>query len=191
MARLLLALLLLLLAVPASAAESDLIYRPEPATGAVPSTPEEGIIVRTITIRRGDTLSRLSKRYAGKGNYFPQILLFNRIDDPNFIYAGDTLRVPVSRPTSMAGAPPQQSVQKSRQEQSPGKPEVTTPLSRQSAETAAGQQLFDRGIVQFRKGSYRAALALFDRYLREYPDSLHAPDATFYRGECYLNLSRR
>ena len=190
MARLLLTLLLLLLAVPATAAESDLIYRPEPVTGTFPSKPEEGILVRTITIKRGDTLSRLSKRYAGKGNYFPQILLFNRINDPNLIYTGDTLRVPVSRTTSTTGPLPQPSVQKSRQEQSHGKPEVTPSLSRQSAETAAGQQLFDRGIVQFRKGRCRTALVLFDRYLREYPDSVHAPDATFYRGECYLNLSR-
>jgi len=79
MAHLLLTLLLLLCVVPASAAEGDLIYRPEPATGAVPSTPDEGILVRTITIRRGDTLSRLAKQYAGKGYYYPQILLFNEI----------------------------------------------------------------------------------------------------------------
>jgi TolA-binding protein len=46
-------------------------------------------------------------------------------------------------------------------------------------------------MAQFRKGRYRAALALLDRYLREYPNSPHAADATFYRGECYLNLSRR
>ena len=46
-------------------------------------------------------------------------------------------------------------------------------------------------MTQFRKGRYRGALDLFDRYLREYPDSPRAADATFYRGECYLNLSRR
>jgi len=191
MGHLLLSLLLLLVAVPASAAEGDLIYRPVPAAGAVPPTPEEGVLVRTITIRRGDTLSRLAKRYAGKGYYFPQILLFNQIDNPNLIYAGDTLRVPVRRPSTLAEPLPPPSALESRQEHPDGKPGDSAPSSRQPAVATAGQQLFDRGMAQFRKGRYRAALALFDRYLREYPDSSHAADATFYRGECYLNLSRR
>ena len=187
MAHLLLTLLLLLGVVPASAVEGDLIYRPEPATGTFPATPDEGILVRTITIRRGDTLSRLAKQIAGKGYYYPQILLFNDIKNPNLIFAGDTLRLPVSHPTPVAEQLPTPSPQESRQKQQNGKHtvEAVVPTS------TTGQQLFDRGMVQFRKGRYRAALALLDRYLREYPDSPHAADATFYRGECYLNLSRR
>jgi TolA-binding protein len=191
MARILLTLLLLLAAVPASAADGDLIYRPEPSAGAVPSTPEEGILVRTIVIRRGDTLSRLAKRYAGKGYFYPQILLFNRIDNPNLIYAGDTLRVPTNQPSPKTETLPPPSARHSRQEQPERKPADATPAQRQQVVTTAGQQLFVQGMAQFRTGRYRAALALFDRYLREYPDSPHAADATFYRGECYLNLSRR
>jgi TolA-binding protein len=190
MAHLLMTLLLLLCVVPASAAESDLIYRPEPATGAVPSTPDEGILVRTITIRRGDTLSRLAKQYAGKGYYYPQILLFNEIKNPNLIFAGDTLRLPVSRPTPVAEQHPPPSPQESHQAQQERK--RVEAADQQPATTTTGQQqLFDRGMAQFRKGRYRAALALLDRYLREFPDSPHAADATFYRGECYLYLSRR
>ena len=191
MVRLLAYVLLLLVAAPASATEGDLIYRPEPAAGATPSGPDDGVLVRTITIRRGDTLSRLAKRYAGKGSYFPQILLFNRIDNPNLIYTGDTLRVPVRRPSLPAKPLPPPSALESRQEQPLGKPAVTTPAARQPALETTEQQLFDRGMALFRKERYQAALEQFDRYLREYPNSPHAADATFYRGECYLNLSRR
>ena len=184
-------LLLLLVTVPAFALVGDLIYRPEPASGTAPATPDEGVLVRTITIRRGDTLSGLAKRYAGKGYYFPQILLFNQIHNPNLIYTGDTLKVPVSRPSATAEPLPRLSAQDSRQEQPQVKPAEITPELRQPTVANAEQKLFERGMGQFRKEHYRAALALFDRYLREFPDAPHAADVTFYRGECYLNLSRR
>jgi LysM repeat protein len=92
-------LLMLLAGVPALAAAADYqLYAPRPAEPAqAPPVPGEGVLTKTITIQRGDTLSGLSHKYSGKGSYFPQILLFNRIDDPNLIYAGDSLQVPVTR----------------------------------------------------------------------------------------------
>ena len=190
MMRLLLSAVLVLAALPVSAGEGTFVYRPEPVSGPVSAGSDEGILVRTITLQRGDTLSRLSKRYAGKGYYYPQILLFNRIANPNLIYAGDTLRVPVGQPAT-AAVPAAAAVSDARQEPLRGKPAspaaATSPTGRKNSE----QQLFERGMSRFRTGRYRAALDLFDRFLREYPDSPRSADATFYRGECYLNLSLR
>lgn len=70
-------------------------YTPEPSDGKPSSGPDEGILVKRITIEKGDTLYALSRKYSGKGTYFSQILLFNEIANPNLIYAGKGLLVPL------------------------------------------------------------------------------------------------
>jgi TolA-binding protein len=185
MKRLLLIATLLFPTVTVAAADSVQIYRPEPVTGPLPSSPEEGIAIKTITIKKGESLSKLSRRFSGKGNYFPQILLFNRISDPNRIIAGATLRVPL-HPSETTSA------------LSPSRPEtvkrVTVPPSTSAAAArpaTTAEELYHKAMVQYRKKRFRSALGLFDRILREYPDSPRAGDAIFHRGECYYNLSRR
>lgn len=44
------------------------------------------------TVRRGDTLSEIAQRY---GTTYQQIALYNGIENPNRIYAGQILRIPV------------------------------------------------------------------------------------------------
>ena len=58
---------------------------------------QDGVLVQEIEIKKGDTLSGLSRKYSGRGMYFPQILLFNSIKNPNLIYSGNKLRIPVTR----------------------------------------------------------------------------------------------
>jgi TolA-binding protein len=58
------------------------------------STPD-GILVQEIEIKKGDTLYDLSRKFSGRGMYFPQILLFNSIKNPNLIYEGKTLKIPL------------------------------------------------------------------------------------------------
>lgn len=66
--------------------DPDLIYAG--ATIRVPVT-EAGF--GTYTIRRGDTLSGLAQRYNTTTQNLAQL---NGIENPDLIYAGDTLRVP-------------------------------------------------------------------------------------------------
>lgn len=73
-----------------------LLYAPEPSDGARPTGPDEGVLVQSITIQKGDTLYSLSRKYNGKGGYYPQILLFNEIKNPDLIYAGNKIMVPVA-----------------------------------------------------------------------------------------------
>ncbi|WP_223908079.1 LysM peptidoglycan-binding domain-containing protein [Geobacter sp. AOG1] len=108
-------LMLLLAGTPALAMAADEynLYTPHKvASGQAPSSPAEGVLTRTITIKRGDTLWGLSRKYTGMGSYFPQILPFNTIDNPDLIYAGASLQVPVARGTSAdAAAKPVKAVQ--------------------------------------------------------------------------------
>ncbi len=179
MKRLLLVATILLPTLAVAAADGVQIYRPEAATGQLPATPEEGITVKTLTIQKGDSLSKLSRRYAGKGYYFPQILLFNRISNPDLIIAGESLRVPL--PPSSAGT--------TKSVLSPAAPVAAQ--SSTDIPAMAEKKLFAKAKSQYRKRHYKTALGLFDRYIHEYPDSPQAGNAIFHRGECYLKLSRR
>lgn len=85
------------LATPAvCGAEEFLLYTPKPAGAEqLPAGPDEGVLVRSITIKRGDTLSGLSRKYLGKGTWYPELLVFNSIKNPDLIYTGRTIRIPV------------------------------------------------------------------------------------------------
>lgn len=97
-------LVLALSTAPCISAGEYLLYAPGPSEGKKPSGPDEGVLVKSITIRKGDTLYSLSRKYSGKGPYYPQILLFNEIINPNLIYAGNKILVPVKGEEKEAGA---------------------------------------------------------------------------------------
>jgi LysM repeat protein len=75
--------------------EQSFLYSPHPATPGQSTASPESILVREIEIQKGDTLTGLSRKFNGRGMYFPQILLFNSIKNPDLIYTGKTLRIPV------------------------------------------------------------------------------------------------
>lgn len=89
------ALLVASLAAPVFG-EKFYLYTPSQATGEEKPKPGDGVLVQEIPIQKGDTLSGLSRKFSGKGSHYPQILLFNDIRNPNLIYAGDTIKVPLS-----------------------------------------------------------------------------------------------
>jgi LysM repeat protein len=73
-----------------------LLYEPRPVTSDQPVTPEEGILVQEVEVKKGDTMYDLSRKFSGRGMYYPQILLFNSIKNPRLIYPGSILKIPVS-----------------------------------------------------------------------------------------------
>src|SRR5512146_3119661 len=95
-------ILCLLCCGSAGHAEEMLLYTPKEATGAeAPASPKDGVLVRTVTVQRGDTLAKLSRKHIGVSDYFPQMLVFNKIKNPDLIHPGDKLLVPV--PPGQAG----------------------------------------------------------------------------------------
>jgi LysM repeat protein len=112
-----------------------LLYAPQPATPGQETPSQEGVLVKEILIRKGDTLSGLSRKFSGHGKYYPQILLFNTIKNPDLIYAGNKLRVPLSHKES----PELRKHKVSGDKKSPSKaesgtPEQSLPISSQSSD---------------------------------------------------------
>ena len=87
---------------PPAWGQQYLLYTPQPVPSGQKAASQDGILVQEIEIQKGDTLYALSRRFSGRGMYFPQILLFNSIKNPNLIYAGDTLKVPLAQKEAAA-----------------------------------------------------------------------------------------
>ena len=174
-------------------AEDYYLYKPEQARSKNVPAPGDGVLTKTIIIRKGDTLSRLSRRYGGRSAFFPQILLFNKIKNPDLIYAGAMLKVPVTRPEGSSTTVNEDLGHMRRK--APSTKKGPTVLEKRRTFTApvttdkAGQHLFKRGVNAFERGNYRLALEIFDDYLSAYPNSPNASEAALYQAECYMKLS--
>ena len=202
----LLSLLLLFGFWPLAAESSEyLLFSPHPLEGEL-LMPErgKGILVRRITIQRGDTLSQISRDFSGKGSYYPQILLFNNITNPDRIFAGKELMVPVSKqdaltktvPEKKRVTPPAQKkpLQKPTPAEKPKRSAVDKPLPAkplpQERLVVSGEQVsFAKAVSAFKRAEYEKALSLFNRFLERYPSSAMASDASLYKAECLLKLS--
>jgi len=88
------ALLLCSLALPAWG-QQYYLYEPKAVVPDAGEPSKDGILVKEIPVRQGDTLYAISRKFSGHGVYYPQILLFNDIKNPDLIYTGDTLRIPL------------------------------------------------------------------------------------------------
>ena len=193
---------------PLAAVAADyLLFTPGAVEGEPTApVPGEGVLVQRLTIKKGDTLSRLARKYSSKASYYPQILLFNNIPDPNLIYAGSTILVPVKKSKVArkaktkaipVQAPPQPVVKESGttepRELTPKK-RVEAPGTKASAPTrqvTAEQSLYAKAIGEYKKGHYQQALHGFTRFIAQFPDSPLVPDASLYRAECLFNLSNQ
>jgi len=212
-------LLLLLFSLLPTLAESSeyLLFSPRPLEGEL-LMPErgKGLLVKRITIKRGDTLSQISREFSGRASYFPQILLFNNIANPNLIFTGRELLVPVSKQGALAKtATPEKSAspaggkdswrEKERADMPvvkavvPAKRKqraiVNKPLAKKQEPAGelpvhnGEQDFYAKAVSAFGNEEYAQALSLFNRFLQRYPSSSMAADASLYKAECLLKLS--
>lgn len=103
------AIVALLFAGAASgSAQQYLFYAPAPTTlsAAQQADKKDGILVQEVQVQKGDTLYGLSRKFSGHGTWYPQILLFNEISDPNKIYTGHVLKIPVTQKEPAAPSAP-------------------------------------------------------------------------------------
>lgn len=181
-----------LLLSPLAAAETSgyLLYLPADVAMGESTRQDNGVLVKKILVRPGDTLSRLSRRFSGKAYYYPQILLFNKIANPDRIYAGKELLVPV--PSHPSRTRPERSTagRRSRVGGRNATPPAGTALQGKVKDTAAsGRILYEQAVSLYAGGKYREAVDVFSRFLLNYPESPLASDASLYRADCYLRLS--
>ena len=185
------ALVIILAGAISSAAVGDeyYLYKPDKIQKQNIPTPGDGVLTKTITIQSGDTLSKLSRKFSGRSAFFPQILLFNRIKNPDLIFAGAQLRVPLTQSVA---------VSRTTEEENKGEAEVKKHSARNHAKKygklPAGndrveRRLYKRGVTAFAAGHYHNALDVFNEFLATYPNSTDAAEASLYQAECYMKLS--
>jgi len=211
--------MLLFVSIPLGAQGSEyMLFSPRSVEGEV-HMPERGkeVLVKQITIKKGDTLSQLSRDFSGKGSYFSQILLFNNINDPDRIFAGKKLLVPISIETARSKSPDtgesiSRSVNKGSVAKSgPTKTAVVKPAAPaneirpvSAAKVAKEKKLMPEELADkkaqdsyllaidaYREGKYQESLLLFSSFLELYPSSSLAADASLYKAESLLKLSRQ
>ncbi len=164
------------------------LYSPRTVESPAVNHAASEILVREIQVQKGDTLYGLSRRFSGHGSHYPQILLFNDIKDPDKIYAGSLLRLPVTSTASPADVPVLPQPKPASAAPSAPKPaKVSTPAAAKGE--AASQKLYEQAIKAYRRNDCPAALDLFDRFLALDPSSPLAADAGLYKAECYLKQS--
>jgi len=171
--------------------EDFLLYTPKPAAGdQLPSAPDQGVLVKRVTVKRGDTLKKLSREHAGVASWFPQVLLFNTIKNPDLIHTGDQLLVPVR--AGQAAGQGRQKVKKrqvSRRTVHRAKP-AARPLTPEMQVAKPGEkESYQRAQQAYLDGDYQKALDQFSRFLRNFPQSKFAADASLRRADCFLRLS--
>jgi len=111
------------------------LYEPKPITAEEKGrVSDRGILVTEVPVRSGDTLYDISSKFSGRGIYYPQILLFNKINNPNMIHTGSTLRVPVTQGSGRSEpAPAKESRLKSKELKATvekvAKPTAASPVS--------------------------------------------------------------
>lgn len=176
-----------------------LLYEPKPAAGdQVPASPDQGVLVRTVTVKRGDTLANIARKHIGRAGWFSQVLLFNSIKNPDLIYVGDKLLVPVPPGRAAVGKAKAASVRKHAGGQKrhgarravvrrlgAAKPEA----SRLRPATPDEQGRYQQARRSYLDGNYQQSLDLFTSFLREYPRSTLSADAALYRADSLLRLA--
>jgi TolA-binding protein len=196
-------MLLMALLVPALlSAQEFLLYKPNPVSEAkVPASPDQGVLVQRVKVKRGDTLKKISRQHLGVSSWFPQVLLFNTIHNPDLIRPGQRLLVPVRPGHGVAVAKSgkrgrkhhavrRESTCPKPAEQAKAQPQTFAPAApSRAAATLGEQENFQQAKRAYLNGQYQKSLDLFDTFLRKFPNSDLAADAALYRADCLYRLS--
>ena len=182
--------------------EEFLLYVPKPDTGKqAPASPEEGVLVKRVTVKRGDTLSLLSRKHIGAASYFPQLLVFNSIKNPDRISIGESILIPVQagRKPWMKKSTKSSKVSKRAKGRRHHASRRSAPLAGATVQQAqpaemqsmrsAEQQSYQRARRAYQAGDYQKAQELFSGFLAKFPNSDLAADASLYQADCFLHLS--
>lgn len=189
----LLTLCSLLLAAPCAFAAQEgelLLYAPQPSTVEAAPAPDQGVLVKTVIVKRGDTLRKLSRQHLGRAAWFPQVLVFNSIGNPDLIHPGAKLRVPV--PTGKAVAKPARVPAKKEKaaRRTPRRaPVAAAPATAVTPWQPGEEELYQQARQAYLSRDYQQALDRFSSFLRRFPQSRFAADAALYRANCYLRMS--
>jgi len=180
-----------------AAGAEEFLYAPKPPTGGQASSPAKRVLVRRVTVKRGDTLKKLSKEHIGEASSFPQLLLLNNVKNPDLLQPGETLLIPVSRSHRASAKKAAKATRgtKGKRRHAHRSPSLSRqPLPEQVKSTAPApatdeQVSYRRAQRAYQAGDYQTSLELYDDFLRRFPHSELAADASLNQANCYLGLS--
>jgi tetratricopeptide (TPR) repeat protein len=164
------------------------------------STPEEIIIVNrfiTHTIQKGESLSRLAKRYYGDYKKFDLIAKFNDVDDIKDIQVGQEIKIPEVKGVPFFAKAEEVEPQKTEipedippAEATPVEAEEETPQPEATELTTEDQSAAyrDLGIELFTNQKYDDAIIELQKVLHVNPDD---KDATKYLSMAYFEKGVR
>jgi LysM repeat protein len=77
------------------------------------------------------------------------------------------------------------------QDMEPYQQQVYPPQPMTALETSDSQRMYEQAIKAYRQDDCISALDLFGNFIATYPDLPQASDATLYKAECFMKLSRQ
>jgi len=180
-----------------AAGAKEFLYVPKPSTGGQGASPAKKVLVRRVTVKRGDTLKKLSKEHIGDASSFPQVLRLNNVKNPDLLQPGETLLIPVSRShhASTKKAAKATRGTKGKRRYAHHRPYLSgKALPEQVKSTvpapATDEQASYRRVQRaYQAGDYQTSLELYDDFLRRFPHSELAAEASLNQANCYLGLS--
>lgn len=200
-----------------SAEPEETLLVPVPGNADLSTTlkpaPQDIKVLSRLTIQKGDSLWRISRRTLGRGAYYPQLLAVNPIENPDLVYEGQSLLMPagtlaehpelaarlagktttvvfpapaVSSPAGAGAASP--ALMKS----STSRKAKVMPATAGRKENGknGGEETEIRMIVELaRQGQCERVVAAADRFLARHPDSARLPTVLWHQAECYRTMS--
>ena len=175
--------------------------------------PQDIKVLSRLTIQKGDSLWRISRRTLGRGAYYPQLLAVNPIENPDRIYEGRSLLMPAGtlaehpelaarlagKTTTVVFPAPAASSPARARAASPALMKSSTSRKAKAMPAAAGRKENGNNggeeaetlmIVEWaRQGQCDRVIAAADRFLARHPDSARLSTVLWHQGECYRIMS--
>jgi TolA-binding protein len=120
------------------------------------------------------------------------LLVFNSIKNPDLIYPGDTLLVPVPAahaPSAKKSARVARVTKRTRSKRRHRRSSRLTTHAVEHPASSGEQQSYQRAERAYLAGDFEKSQDLFAGFLREFPNSHLAPDASLRQADCFLHLS--
>lgn len=138
----------------------------------------ENISSTDYTVKSGDTLSSIARKFSGKSDNFQVLADFNQLDPDRPLEIGQTLKIPHILGFQKTLAPEAPDIVTEPKEEFPQIDSRTIPTPPDVPRTEARQEALEialnKGVIAFSEGNYREAVSILEQVLLQDPDNEEA-----------------